>query len=111
MSAGSPRPVFVGVPMDEFFRDHFSAANCRLAPRPNPRMQMRSANRRTTRQASRPVLVLGTDVWMDGAGWRTLASSTKLQIPTITNGMGRGLSSRWAPALGDQGCAVKPGQR
>ena len=41
--------------------------------------------------ASRPVVVLGTDVWADGAEEAALRFVEATGIPAITNGMGRGV--------------------
>ncbi len=42
-------------------------------------------------QAARPVLVLGSDVWLDGAEVAALAAAEELQLPVVTNGQGRGI--------------------
>ena len=42
-------------------------------------------------RAQRPVLILGTDVWADRAEAAALRFVEDLGIPTITNGMGRGV--------------------
>lgn len=41
--------------------------------------------------ASRPVLVLGSDVWLDGADIAARAAAEDLRLPVITNGQGRGI--------------------
>src|SRR5690606_33316560 len=41
--------------------------------------------------AERPVVVLGTDVWADGAEEAALRLVEELGLPAITNGMGRGV--------------------
>jgi acetolactate synthase-1/2/3 large subunit len=41
--------------------------------------------------ASRPVLVLGSDVWLDGADVAARAAAEDLRLPVITNGQGRGV--------------------
>jgi acetolactate synthase-1/2/3 large subunit len=100
-AAGSAHrgPVFVDVPMDEFF-------NSASGPVPTP-----SATRRPVdtdaldriagllRAAARPVLIIGTDVWADGAETAALAFVEALGIPTITNGMGRGVIPGGHPLL------------
>ena len=40
--------------------------------------------------ASRPVLVLGSDVWLGGAEAAARATAEELRLPVITNGQGRG---------------------
>jgi acetolactate synthase I/II/III large subunit len=42
-------------------------------------------------QASRPVLVLGSDVWLDGAADAARAAAEQLSLPVIPNGQGRGI--------------------
>ncbi|HUL28124.1 MAG TPA: acetolactate synthase [Streptosporangiaceae bacterium] len=41
--------------------------------------------------ASRPVLVLGSDVWLGGAEVAARAAAEELRLPVITNGQGRGV--------------------
>ncbi|HEY6280007.1 MAG TPA: acetolactate synthase [Streptosporangiaceae bacterium] len=41
--------------------------------------------------ASRPVLVLGSDVWLGGAETAARAAAEELRLPVITNGQGRGI--------------------
>ena len=41
--------------------------------------------------ASRPVLVLGSDVWLGGADLAARAAAEALRLPVITNGQGRGI--------------------
>jgi acetolactate synthase-1/2/3 large subunit len=40
---------------------------------------------------SRPVLVLGSDVWLDGAEAAARAAAEELRLPVIANGQGRGI--------------------
>ncbi|MEP7026827.1 MAG: acetolactate synthase, partial [Actinomycetota bacterium] len=42
-------------------------------------------------RSQRPVLVLGSDVWLDGADGAALAAAQELQLPVITNGQARGV--------------------
>jgi acetolactate synthase-1/2/3 large subunit len=41
--------------------------------------------------ATRPVLVLGSDVWLGGADLAARAAAEELRLPVITNGQGRGI--------------------
>ncbi|MHB1873839.1 MAG: acetolactate synthase [Streptosporangiaceae bacterium] len=41
--------------------------------------------------ATRPVRVLGSDVWLDGAEHAARAAAEELQLPVIANGQGRGI--------------------
>jgi acetolactate synthase-1/2/3 large subunit len=100
--AGSPHrgPVFVDVPMDEFFNTATSSRpEVRLAETqaPDPDALTNIAVLLTT--ADRPVVVLGTDVWADGAEAAALRFVTELGIPAITNGMGRGVVPGGHPLL------------
>lgn len=49
--------------------------------------------------ASRPVLVLGSDVWIDGAEQAARAAAERLQLPVIANGQGRGILPVGHPLL------------
>jgi thiamine pyrophosphate-dependent acetolactate synthase large subunit-like protein len=42
-------------------------------------------------RASRPVLILGSDVWLDGAADAARAAAEELALPVIPNGQGRGI--------------------
>jgi acetolactate synthase-1/2/3 large subunit len=44
--------------------------------------------------AQRPVLVLGSDVWMGGAEQAARTAAEELRLPVITNGQGRGILPR-----------------
>ena len=85
-------PVFVDVPMDILFTpaeytapvdDHRSVAT--LDPQDIARIA------ELLRRAQRPILILGSDVWADGAeaAARTFVDVTG--IPVIANGMARGI--------------------
>ncbi len=93
-------PVFVDVPMDEFFN---SAAVVRptveaVAP-VAPDTDALAAIARLLAGSARPVVILGTDVWADGAEHAALRLVEDLGIPTITNGMGRGIVPGGHPLL------------
>ena len=49
--------------------------------------------------AERPVVILGTDVWADGAEREALALVEATGLPAITNGMGRGVIPGGHPLL------------
>jgi len=93
-------PVFVDVPMDEFF-------NTSSVPRPvatavapaEPDGDAIASVARLLGDARRPVLVLGTDVWADGAEEAALRLVDELGVPAITNGMGRGVIPGGHPML------------
>lgn len=93
-------PVFVDVPMDEFFNTAESAydgAPPRSRQTPDADALERIA--RLVAAAERPVLVFGTDVWADGAEEAALALVESLGLPAITNGMGRGIVPGGHPLL------------
>ena len=93
-------PVFVDVPMDEFFN---TASSVRPEVGPPSRVQPDDDAVATIARllggARRPVLVLGTDVWADGAEDAALRLVDELGIPVITNGMGRGVIPGGHPLL------------
>jgi acetolactate synthase-1/2/3 large subunit len=93
-------PVFVDVPMDEFFNNAtitrpVVGTPVRVAP--DTDALERIAALLTT--AERPVVILGTDVWADGAEEAALRFVEDLGIPAITNGMGRGVVPGGHPLL------------
>jgi thiamine pyrophosphate-dependent acetolactate synthase large subunit-like protein len=93
-------PAFVDVPMDEFFNASSGpapAAPERQRLEPDPDALARIAV--LLAQAQKPVLVLGTDVWADGAEEAALRFVEALGLPTLTNGMGRGLVPGGHPLL------------
>ncbi|MCW2857535.1 MAG: acetolactate synthase [Marmoricola sp.] len=93
-------PVFVDVPMDEFFNTASSVRPLVGPPvRLEPDPEALTAIAGLLGRASRPVLVLGTDVWADGAEAAALRLVDDLGIPVITNGMGRGVIPGGHPLL------------
>lgn len=93
-------PVFVDVPMDEFFNS--AEGPTPSGERPSPVSPDTDALARIAgllATAQRPVLVLGTDVWADGAEESALRFTEALGIPTLTNGMGRGVIPGGHPLL------------
>jgi thiamine pyrophosphate-dependent acetolactate synthase large subunit-like protein len=101
-AAGSPHrgPVFVDLPMDEFFNQgtgHLPDGSRERGGAPDSDALDRIA--RLFADAQRPVLVLGTDVWADGAEQAALDLVEAIGVPTITNGMGRGIVPGGHPLL------------
>ena len=93
-------PVFVDVPMDAFFDTATSIRPTPAEPqRLEPDPDALAGVVRLLGEAQRPVLVLGTDVWADGAEAAALRLVEDTGIPTITNGMGRGLVPGGHPLL------------
>ncbi|QCX28098.1 acetolactate synthase [Nocardioides jishulii] len=101
-TAGSSHrgPVFVDVPMDEFFTSASGPTPTgeRVTPiEPDQDALAKIAS--LLAGARRPVLVLGTDVWADHAEEAALRLTESLGIPTLTNGMGRGVLPGGHPLL------------
>jgi acetolactate synthase I/II/III large subunit len=94
-------PTFLDVPMDEFYdRAEVTlpggpAQPAPVAPDPGALDDVAGLLAR----AQRPVLVLGGDVWSDGAETAALRFVEDLALPTITNGMGRGVVPGGHPLL------------
>ncbi len=93
-------PVFLDVPMDQLF----SRAEVDLPPAPTPGAALPDpgdveAVGRLLAGAQRPVLVLGSDVWSDGAEGAALELAEAAGIPVVTNGMGRGIVPAGHPLL------------
>lgn len=93
-------PVFVDVPMDEFFNSASGTVpevGPAAALEPDPDAVGEIAE--LLGSAQRPVLILGTDVWADHAEEAALRFVTEVGVPTITNGMGRGVVPGGHPLL------------
>lgn len=88
-------PVFVDVPMDRFY----TPASAPPPVRPTPASADVSAGDldevvAALRTARRPVLVLGSDVWMTGADDAARSFAVAADLPVIANGMARGIMPR-----------------
>ncbi|WP_110241910.1 acetolactate synthase [Nocardioides gilvus] len=93
-------PVFVDVPMDEFFNSAEGPSPTGAgADRISPDTDALARIAGLLARSERPVLVLGTDVWADGAEEAALRFTEALGIPTLTNGMGRGVIPGGHPLL------------
>ncbi len=93
-------PVFLDVPMDELFSRAETdappaAVRVRLEPDPDDLAEVAAL----LGEARRPVLVLGSDVWADGAEDAAVRLAETLQIPVVPNGMGRGVLAAGHPLL------------
>jgi acetolactate synthase-1/2/3 large subunit len=93
-------PTFLDIPMDEFFNRAaverpVVTARARVEPDADAITEIASL----LSQAQRPVIVLGTDVWADGAEEAALRLVQETGIPAITNGMGRGVVPGGHPLL------------
>lgn len=60
--------------------------------------------------AERPVLVLGSDVWIDHAEREALGAAEALQLPVIANGQGRGILPGGHPLLVTRARALALGE-
>jgi acetolactate synthase-1/2/3 large subunit len=101
-SAATPHrgPVFVDVPMDELF------ARVDVEPRPASTGSIREPDpddltgiAARLASAQRPVLVLGSDVWLDGADDAAARFVEQTGVPVVANGMGRGILAPKHPLL------------
>ena len=102
VAAGSPHrgPTFVDIPLDEFFNNASGPLPTGTRTRGDePDGDAITEIAELLAAASRPVLILGTDVWADGAEEAALRFVESAGIPTITNGMGRGLVPGGHPLL------------
>jgi acetolactate synthase I/II/III large subunit len=85
-------PVFLDVAMDVVFGGAdvpAPAAPERVRVAPDTDALDRAAA--ALAGARRPLLVLGSDVWSDGAENAAVALATELGLPVVPNGMGRGI--------------------
>jgi acetolactate synthase-1/2/3 large subunit len=95
-------PAFLDVPMDHLFAPGKAAAAAIGGPaatraEPDPDALARIAG--LLGAARRPVLVLGSDVWMDGAEDAARRLAEAAGLPVIANGMGRGIVPAGHPLL------------
>jgi acetolactate synthase I/II/III large subunit len=89
-----PGPVFVDFALEALFGDGGplpSAASTPAGGAAGPDPADVAAIADLLARASRPVLVLGSDVWLGGAEAAALAAATELRLPVIANGQGRGV--------------------
>jgi acetolactate synthase-1/2/3 large subunit len=93
-------PTFLDVPMDQFFdRAAVARPAARLADRSEPDGGVLAEVADLLADARRPVVVIGTDVWADGAEQSALRFVESTGIPAVTNGMGRGVIPGGHPLL------------
>ncbi len=85
-------PVFLDIPMDALFSE--AAAKLPAWETPHPASYDAGAIAQIAGllgEAERPVLVLGSDVWLGGAEDAARQAAETLLLPVITNGQGRGV--------------------
>ena len=93
-------PAFVDIPLDEFFGSATATRPVVGERRRNePDGDAITEIAELLGQAQRPVLIMGTDVWADGAEDAALRLVEETGVPVITNGMGRGLIPGGHPLL------------
>ncbi len=94
-------PVFVDVPMDALFGRTPVPAAAPAAARAPALPDTDALDRIATRIASarRPVLVLGSDVWTDGAEQAARDLVEESGLPVVANGMARGILAPGHPRL------------
>lgn len=93
-------PVFLDVAMDHLFsRAEVALPAFTPADRITPDGDALDAVAARLAVAQSPVLVLGSDVWTDGAEQAALELAEELGLPVITNGMGRGILGPSHPNL------------
>ena len=85
-------PVFLDISLEALYdqaeADLPAAAPGRAAP-PDPGAVSQIAG--LLAGAERPVLILGSDVWLDGAETAARDAAEELRVPVIANGQGRGV--------------------
>ena len=91
-------PAFVDLPLDAVFGvADLAAPDSSPATRPAPDDDDLTTVARVLADAQRPVLVLGSDVWADGAEHAARHLVEELSIPVVMNGMGRGVVAPSSP--------------
>ena len=87
-------PVFLDVPMDQLFSHAECSVSSIAGPATTPvepDSDDLAAIAGLLAAAERPVLVIGSDVWADGAEKAALRLVETAGLPVIANGMGRGI--------------------
>jgi acetolactate synthase-1/2/3 large subunit len=99
-SAAHRGPVFLDVAMDHLFsRAEVGRPSSSIAERKAPDGDALDAAAAALGAAQRPVIVLGSDVWTDGAEQAARELVERLDLPVIANGMGRGIFGPAHPNL------------
>ena len=94
-------PVFLDVPMDVLYsRVPVSDTASATSPtRLTPDSEAIAEIAQVLSESRHPVLVIGSDVWADGAEDAARRAAETLGLPVITNGMGRGILPAGHPLL------------
>ncbi len=91
-------PTFIDVPMDVLFTPA-TPAPADSSPATVPVTGDLDLIAALLREAKRPVLILGSDVWADGADAAARAFADATGLPVIANGMARGILPPEHPLL------------
>jgi acetolactate synthase I/II/III large subunit len=113
--AGTPHrgPTFVDISMDQLYSrttaeipagGQGDAPAAEIDPEPLAEIAALLAD------AERPVLVLGSDVWLDGAEVAALELADTFGVPVVANGMGRGIMAPSHPLAVAKARSVAFGQ-
>jgi acetolactate synthase I/II/III large subunit len=103
--------VFLDVPMDQFFsRADVEPPGAPARERLEPDQDAITSIAAVLASARQPVLVIGSDVWSDGADEAALRLAETAGVPVITNGMGRGVLPAGHPLLVTRGRSVAFGE-
>jgi len=103
-SARHRGPVFVDASLEALFRpaDHTLDKQGTGSVYADPSVPDAAALREIARllaDAARPVLIIGSDVWLDGAEGPARAAAEHFRLPVIANGQGRGILPAGHPLL------------
>jgi len=115
-SARHRGPVFVDASLEALFGSADRAADDgdRAGPEPRaadvPEADAVSDIARMLAVARQPVLILGSDVWLDGAEDAARAAAEHFRLPVISNGQGRGILPAGHPLLVTRARAVALGE-
>jgi len=94
-SASHRGPVFLDIPFDVIYAHADAPAPTAPTPTPvEPDDEDVRAVATALSQAVRPVFILSSDVWMDGAEETVRTVVEELGVPVITTGQGRGILPR-----------------
>ncbi|MDA2987691.1 MAG: acetolactate synthase [Actinomycetota bacterium] len=95
-------PVFIDIPMDVLFTPAAATSHPRSGSDPREATKVSGPIDRVVEAlaaAEHPVLIVGSDVWAGDAIEAVRQFTDRLPIPTIANGMGRGVLSPDNPLL------------
>jgi acetolactate synthase-1/2/3 large subunit len=95
-AAAHPGPVFLDMAMEALFGDGGEppaapSGDAQRTPAGTPAPAGVAAIAGLLARASRPVLVLGSDVWLSGAETAARDAACELRLPVVANGQGRGV--------------------